>query len=67
MVLFPWLLLILLLLLLAEVLIVSSGALRALAREHHLTFARPAMRLVIALTLLELAVVLVWGLVLRPR
>ena len=67
MVLFPWLFLILILALVAELLIVLPTAIRSLWAEHHIRLSRPSTRIVAALTLLELLLVLVWGLFLRQH
>ncbi len=64
---FPWLVLILVLVLAAVVLIEATGALRALVAEHHLHLVRFSLRILAVVTFVELVVVLVWGLFLRPR
>jgi hypothetical protein len=65
--LFPWIVLILVLVLLAGLVVDTPGALRGLVSERRLRFARPAVRAVVAVTLVELVIVLLWGLFLRPR
>jgi hypothetical protein len=64
---FPWLVISLLLVVLAWLLLSVCGTCGCLVREHRMRLTRPALRLVLALTIVELALVLAWGLVLRPR
>ena len=67
MTLFPWLVLILILVLVAELVLVTPGALRNARAEHRLRFARPTVQALIIVTAVEFALILVWGLFLRPR
>jgi hypothetical protein len=67
MTLFPWLVLILVLVLVAELVLATPGALRSARAEHRLRLARPTLRALVIVTTVELALILVWGLVLRPR
>jgi hypothetical protein len=67
MVVFPWLVLVLVLVLVGAALLEASGALRALAREHRLHFVHLSVRALAVVALVELVIVLVWGIFLRPR
>jgi hypothetical protein len=64
---FPWLILILLLTVLAWLLLSACGSAGCLVRERRIRLSRPALRFILALTICEFALVLAWGLVLRPR
>ncbi len=63
---FPWLTLILLLALVAALLSVVAGALDTLVKERRARVVRPPLRLLVVLTGIELLLVLLWGLVVRP-
>ncbi|MBI4496432.1 MAG: hypothetical protein HY689_00820 [Chloroflexi bacterium] len=63
---FPWLFLILVLLLVAELSVLIPVALRGLVTERRVRLAQPSVRLLLALTLAELLIVLVWGLIILP-
>ena len=64
---FPWVFLVLVLTLVAELMAVLPGAVRSLLVEHRVYLHRPTARTVALLTLVELLIVLIWGLLLRPR
>jgi hypothetical protein len=64
---FPWLILILLLIVFAWLVLSVCGTCGGLVRERRFRLTRPALRMILALTLLEFVLVLAWGLVLRPR
>jgi hypothetical protein len=66
MTLFPWLVLLLLLAALAVLLIVASTATTRVARRRRPFVARPRLRVVAVVLLVELAALLLWALVLRP-
>ena len=67
MVIFPWLILILLLALVAWLALTLAESCAGTIREHRLRLIRPALRLILVLTIAELLLVLAWGLFLRPR
>jgi hypothetical protein len=58
---FPWLVLLLALALLAQLILVLPEASRSLYREHRIRAHRPTFRAILVLTLLELGLLLVWG------
>ncbi len=64
---FPWLLTVLLLVLVAWLVLTVGETCACAVREHQLRLIRPTLRLILALTIVELALVLAWGLFLRPR
>jgi hypothetical protein len=67
MVLFPWLIAILLLVIIAQVVLMAIGSTAGSVRERRMHVRRPERRAIVALVLVELVVLLAWGLMLRPR
>ena len=64
---FPWLFTIVLLALIAWLVLSVCETCACTVRERRLRLTRPALRVILALTLVELGLVLAWGLFLRPR
>ena len=64
---FPWLITILLLVLLAWLLLSVCETCAYSVRERRLRLTQPTLRLILAVAVLELVLLLVWGLFLRPR
>ena len=64
---FPWVFTILLLILLAWLLLSACQTCAYSVRERRLRLTRPTLRLILAFAVLELVVLLAWGLFLRPR
>lgn len=67
MVAFPWLVGILILALLAELVLLGAESLTGSIRERRRRLVRPSRRAILALTIVEIVLVLVWGLFLRPH
>jgi hypothetical protein len=66
-ILFPWLALVIALVIGTVLVLEASDAGRTWVREHRFHVHRPRMRTVALLTAIEIAVVLVWGLVVLGR
>ncbi len=67
MVAFPWLITIILLVILAQLILIASGTFGDSLRARRLRRHRPTRRAIAVLAVVELVLLLVWGLVLRPR
>ena len=64
---FPWLMTILLLLLVAWLVLSVCETCACSVRERRLRLTQPTLRLILAVALVELVLLLAWGLFLRPR
>ena len=64
---FPWVLTILLLLLLAWLVLSVCETGACSIRDRRLRLTQPTLRLILAVALVELVLLLAWGLFLRPR
>jgi hypothetical protein len=64
---FPWLFTILLLVLVAWLVLTVCETGACAVRERRLRLTRPTLRVILAVTIVELGLLLAWGLFLRPR